>query len=50
MKNNTKFNSRFLSPNDADYLKKNIKKYYFEKGKSIVGGHNISDIIFLQKK
>ena len=50
MKNNKKFNSRYLSLNDVDYLKKNIKKYYFDKGKSIVSGRNISDIIFLQKK
>ena len=50
MKNNKKFNSRYLLPNDVDYLKKNIKKYYFGKGKSIVSGHNISDIIFLKKK
>jgi len=50
MKNNKKFNSRYLLPNDVDYLKKNIKKYYFDKGKSIVSGHNISDIIFLKKK
>ena len=50
MKNNKKFNSRYLHPNDVDYLKKNIKKYYFGKGKSIVSGHNISDIIFLKKK
>jgi len=50
IKNNIKFNSKYLSLNDANYLKKNIKKYYFNKGKSIVGGQNISDIIFLQKK
>ena len=49
-KNNRKFSSKFLSKTDKDYLKKNIKNFYFEKGKSIVNGYNISDIVFLRKK
>mgnify|MGYP001465740709 FL=1 len=50
IKNNRKFSSKFLSKTDKDYLKKNIKNFYFEKGKSIVNGYNISDIVFLRKK
>ena len=50
IKNNRKFSSKLLSKTDKDYLKKNIKNFYFEKGKSIVNGYNISDIVFLRKK
>ena len=50
IKRNKKFNSKYLNPEDVDYLKKNIKKYYFERGKCIIKGLNVSDIVFLQKK
>jgi hypothetical protein len=50
MKKNKKFNSKYLKKEDVVYLRKNIKKYYFEKGKCIINRKNISDIVFLQKK
>lgn len=50
IKKNKKFKSKYLKKRDVNYLKENIKKYYFEKGKCIINGLNVSDIVFLQKK
>lgn len=50
IKKDKKFQSRYLQTSDVDYLKKNIKNYYFEKGRFVVNGYNVSDIVFLQKK
>jgi len=50
IKKDKKFQSIYLQTSDVDYLKKNIKNYYFEKGRFVVNGYNVSDIVFLQKK
>lgn len=47
---NKKFNSKFISKTDIKYLKENIKSFVFGKGKSIINGYNVSDIVFLKKK
>ena len=49
MKENKKFNSKFISEEDIKYLKENIEEYFFEKGEMVVNGTNISDIVFLKK-
>ena len=49
LEKNQKFDSNFISNDEIEYLKKNIKDYYFEKGEMILNDHNISDIVFLKK-
>ena len=49
MSENKKFHSNFISETDINYLKKNIKNYFFEKGDMVIKGYNISDIVFLKK-
>ena len=49
MSENKKFHSNFISTADIDYLKENIKNYFFEKGNMVIKGNNISEIVFLKK-
>lgn len=49
MKKEIKFNSNFITRDEIDYLKENIKDYFFERGEMVVKGKNISDIVFLEK-
>ncbi len=49
LEKNQKFDSNYISNDEIEYLKKNIKDYYFEKGEMILNDHNISDIVFLKK-
>ncbi len=50
IKNKKKFNSKFISKKDIEYIKENTRNIIFKKGKSVVNGLNISDIVFLKKK
>lgn len=49
LSNNENAVSEYLSNDEIDYLKKNIKEYYFEKGAMVYENQNISDIVFLRK-
>ena len=49
MSENKRFHSNFISTADIDYLKENIKNYFFEKGNMVIKGNNISEIVFLKK-
>jgi hypothetical protein len=49
MQEEKEFISNFISKDDVKYLKKNIEKYFFEKGEMLINGNNISDIVFLKK-
>ena len=49
MRENKRFHSKFVSGADIDYLKENIKNYFFEKGDMVIEGNNISEIVFLKK-
>ena len=49
MSENKRFHSNFISEADINYLKENIKNYFFEKGDMVIEGNNISDIVFLKK-
>lgn len=48
--NKQDFQSPYLDDKDKDYLKSNIKNIYIEKGSMRLEGHNVSDIVFIQKK
>ena len=48
--NKQDFQSPYLDDKDKDYLKSNIKNIYIEKGSMRLKGHNVSDIVFIQKK
>lgn len=50
IKNNESYTSSFISLEDQNYLIENVQSIYLEKGKMIMKGKNISDIIFIQKK
>ena len=49
MSENKRFHSNFISEADINYLKENIKNYFFEKGDMVIKGNNVSEIVFLKK-
>lgn len=50
LKKNEDFQSPFLEKNDIEYLRRHIKNIHVEKGNMCLEGHQVSDIIFVQKK
>tara|TARA_X000001036_G_scaffold379030_1_gene369681 strand:+ start:33 stop:890 length:858 start_codon:yes stop_codon:yes gene_type:complete len=50
IKNKKNFQSSFINTNQKDFLMKNIKNIYLEKGSMFIKKKNVSDIAFIEKK